>query len=208
MIRINLYQGGQKLKRAKRAPATGAAGAVAGLALPLVVVALAATGFNLWYYRQLNAETLRLQSQLRQADMDYARLSQVKLRYQEREKQKELYKHRVDVIDQLHSAQSGYPVKLLSMLSAEVNRTDEVWLSTMSDDGTAIHLNGVALSIHGVADLMRNLQNSGYFKSVDIKASYQDEGVKDMQAFNFELICQKQNEAGQPTPSAPAPKRS
>jgi Tfp pilus assembly protein PilN len=210
MIRINLYQGGTRTKRARRpgAPeARGAGGVIAGLTMPIVLVALLTAGFNVWYYRQLETASVRLHEQMRQADMDYARLSQVKLRYQERDKQRELYKRRVDVIDQLRDNQAG-PAKLLSMLGAEVNRTDEVWLSTMADDGASIHLKGTALSIHAVANLMRNLQNTGFFKSVDIKASFQDEGVHDMQAFNFELICQKQSPAGPPAQPAPGPKKS
>jgi Tfp pilus assembly protein PilN len=210
MIRINLYRGGTRTKRARRAgapEARGASGVLAALALPIALVALLTAGFNVWYYRQLASASLRLHQQMRQADMDYARLSQVKLRYQEREKQRELYKRRVDVIDQLRDNQAG-PAKLLSMLGVEINRTDEVWLSTMADDGASIHLNGVALSIHAVANLMRNLQNTGYFKSVDIKASFQDEGIHDMQAFNFELICQKQSQAGPPAQTAAGPKKS
>jgi type IV pilus assembly protein PilN len=209
MIRINLYPGGQRQKRGKRAaaPEVSQGGSLAGLLLVLVVVAAVAAAGNLWYYRQLMAETARLEIEKQKMDMDYVRLSQVKARYLEREKQKELYKRRVDVIDQLRSNQAG-PVKLLSMLSGTVNHTDEVWLTTMTDDGANIHLNGVALSVHGVANLMRNLQDSGFFKSVDIRTSYQDEGVQDMQAFNFELICQKQPPAGPPAQAGSAPKKS
>ena len=210
MIRINLYPGGQKPKRGKRAATPEALSQsrhLATLLLVGVVIAGAALLWNLWYYRQLNAEADRLQARMRQADVDYARLSQVKARFLEREKQKELYKKRVDVIDQLRNNQSG-PVKLLGMLGITVNLTDEVWLDAMTDDGNNIRLTGVALSIHGVADLMRNLQNSGYFKNVDIKTSYQDAAVQDMQAFNFELICQKQTPAGSPAQPAAAPKKS
>jgi len=42
-----------------------------------------------------------------------------------------------------------------------------------------------------VASLIANLQKTGYFKTVEIKETYQDEAVKDMQAFQFTLTCEK-----------------
>jgi Tfp pilus assembly protein PilN len=96
----------------------------------------------------------------------------------------------VDVIEQLHANQSG-PVNLLATIGNTVNSTDAVWLNTMTDDGQNVNIKGVALSVHNIADLMRNLQNTGYFRNVEIKESYQDETVKDMQAFIFTLVCEK-----------------
>jgi len=42
-----------------------------------------------------------------------------------------------------------------------------------------------------VANLIQNLKKTGYFKNIEIKETYQDESVKDMQAFQFELTCEK-----------------
>jgi len=49
----------------------------------------------------------------------------------------------------------------------------------------------MALSTDAVANLIQNLQKTGYFKNIEIKETYQDESVKDMQAFQFELTCEK-----------------
>jgi len=135
--------------------------------------------------------------------LDYARLTQVKLRYREREKQVALYQRRLGVINDLRAGQFG-PVKLLTLVGDQVNRTTDVWLNAVVEDGTNVNIKGVALSIHSVANLMRYLQNTGYFKTVEIKSSYQDEKVNDMQAFVFELSCQKQ--PAQTPPAAPAKK--
>jgi type IV pilus assembly protein PilN len=208
MIRINLYQGGQKSKRGRGRPAPPPitiTPTMERLVLFLVVtVAVLIVGGGCFYmYLRVQRETADIQVKLQKADFDYGRLSQVKVRYQEREKQREIYKKRVEVIDQLRSNQSG-PVTLMATLGDAVNHSDEVWLRSMSDDGTQITLKGVALSVHGVADLMRNLQDTGYFKTVDIKSSYQEEAAKDMQAFDFEISCQKLV-SSQP---APQPKKS
>jgi len=57
------------------------------------------------------------------------------------------------------------------------------------------------LSTNAVANLMTNLMKTGYFKSVEIKETYQDEGEKKLQAFNFTLTCEKQPPAASSTPA-------
>jgi len=96
----------------------------------------------------------------------------------------------VDVIDGLRQSQTG-PVNLLAMLGETVNNTEAVWLNKMDDQGANVSLEGTALSTDAVANLIANLQKTGYFKTVEIKETYQDEGIKDMQAFQFTLTCEK-----------------
>jgi Tfp pilus assembly protein PilN len=160
MIRINLSPSGQKGKKSKRgaAPATSAADSGdggSGILLIVVIVLAGMVALNgYWYWRTKN-EAVRIQAETVKANAEYARLTQVKLRYQELEKQKESYKKRVDVIDDLRAKQAG-PAALMKMLGDTINHTNEVWLNTMVDDGVSVNIKGVALSIHGVADLMRN----------------------------------------------------
>jgi len=47
------------------------------------------------------------------------------------------------------------------------------------------------LSTGAVANLIANLQKTGYFRNVEIKETFQDDTVKDMQAFQFTLTCEK-----------------
>jgi len=61
----------------------------------------------------------------------------------------------------------------------------------MKDQGASIAIDGTALSTDAVANLIANLQKTGYFKNIEIKETYQDEHVKDMQAFQFTLTCEK-----------------
>jgi Tfp pilus assembly protein PilN len=94
------------------------------------------------------------------------------------------------VIDSLRAGQAG-PVNLLAMLGETVNGTEAVWLSKMDDAGASVSLEGTALSTDAVASLIANLQKTGFFKTVEIKETYQDEAIKDMQAFQFTLTCEK-----------------
>src|SRR5512146_74042 len=197
MIRINLLGEG-KTKKGKRSggvslSAIGNLGGGEGpsVIVMVLVVALLAAGANGFWYWKLKRDGDKIKVELANKERELARLQQVKVKYLEREKQRNDYKKRVDIIDKLRAEQSG-PVNLLAMLGTTVSHSDAVWLNTMYDEGGQIKLDGVALSVHAVADLMRNLQNTGYFRSVELQSTYQDEGVRDMQAFVFTLVCQKQ----------------
>jgi type IV pilus assembly protein PilN len=192
MIRINLL-GVPKPKRGKRAtvslPTLG--GEAPNMLVVALVLAAVVLGGNAFWWWSLNHEKARIAQEVQQAEQENRRLAEVKARYLERQKQAENYKRRVDVIDQLRANQSG-PVNLLSMIGDTVNATDAVWLSNMTDEGRSVSIQGVALSANAVANLMANLKKSGYFKTVEIKETVQDDTVHDMQAFVFTLTCEKQ----------------
>jgi Tfp pilus assembly protein PilN len=61
----------------------------------------------------------------------------------------------------------------------------------MKDQGASVDIEGMALSADAVANLISNLQKSGQFRNVEIKETFQDDTVKDMQAFAFTLTCEK-----------------
>jgi Tfp pilus assembly protein PilN len=203
MIRINLL-GAAKQKKGKK-PVIEATGGVSTLfAGTLIMLALAGAG-NGYYYWKVQRDKVKIENELHQAEMENRRLSEVKASYLEREKVKDNYKRRVDVIDELRKAQMG-PVSLLNMIGDTVNSTDEVWLNTMTDEGSTIELKGRALSVHGVADLMRKLQGTGYFKTVEMKETFQDSAQKDLQAFVFTMSCEKVAPAAAAPAAAPKAK--
>jgi type IV pilus assembly protein PilN len=192
MIRINLL-GVSHPKKGKRAivTTTGVEGGGPNmLVVLLVIVALAAAG-NYYYYSMLQKESASLKVKMEEARRENQRLADIKAKYIELERQKDAYERRVNVIHQLQANQSG-PATLLTTISDTVNKTDAVWLNSMKEDGNNIDLDGVALSVDAVAQLMKNLKATGYFKNVEIKESFQDDVVKDVTAFTFTLICEKQ----------------
>lgn len=191
MIRINLL-GVPKPKKGNRTSVSMPSMPGEGPSILLVLLLLGAItlGGNYWWYTQLNKTHDQIQTDIQSADEESKRLIQVKTAYMEKQKQADQYKKRFDVIDQLKSAQAG-PVKLLNAIGTTVNSTDAVWLQSMTDEGGSIQLQGVALSQVAIANLMANLQRSGYFKTVEVKETFQDEVVKDMQSFTFTLICEK-----------------
>jgi Tfp pilus assembly protein PilN len=192
MIRINLL--GSPKPKGKKGPAFSMPsfefGNLGGPTVQVAAVLLIAGAINGGYWYQLDREKKAIEMQTRVAEQKNRELADIKVKYLARQKQAEAYKRRVDVIDQLRANQTG-PVPLLSMLADTVNGTEAVWLNSMQDLGPNVAIDGTALSSDAVANLISNLQKTGFFKNIEIKESFQDEGVKDMQAFQFTLTCEK-----------------
>ncbi len=195
MIRINLL-GVPKAKRGKRGGGTalpGVGGGAPNMVVVLLILVALAAGGNYYYYTTLQKDGIKLQNEIDEAKRENLRLADIKARYLELEKQKDLYERRVNVIHQLQENQKG-PSTLLSMIGDTVNKSDAVWLNSMREDGNNITLDGTALSVDAVAALMRNLKSSGYFKNIEIKTTFQDDQVKDLSAFSFMLVCERNSQ--------------
>lgn len=195
MIRINLLESAKG--KNKRSGGGGGSslpsiemGDMGSPKLKVLVVLVVAGLFNLGYWYRLDHQAKAIEAKMKVAEQKNRELGDVKARYLERQIQANNYKRRVDVIDQLRSGQSG-PVNLIAMMGETVNNTEAVWLNKMEDAGASVNLEGTALSADAVANLIANLQKTGFFKNVEIKETYQDEQIKDMQAFQFTLICEK-----------------
>jgi type IV pilus assembly protein PilN len=157
----------------------------------LVAVGLTAA-INLYSWYHLDAQKKSIEAKMTVAEQKNRELANVKARYLARQREAENYKRRVDVIDSLRSGQTG-PVNLLAMIGETVNNTEAVWLNNMKDQGPSVDIEGMALSSDAVANLISNLQKTGYFRNIEIKESFQDDTVKDMQAFQFTLTCEKKS---------------
>jgi type IV pilus assembly protein PilN len=194
MIRINLL-GSPKPKGGKKSIAVSMPSmdmGSAGSPLLQVVVVLAIVGaINGVYWYRLDHEKQATESKMRIAEQKNRELADVKVRYLERQRQADLYKRRVDVIDQLRHNQTNGTVELLAMVGETVNNTEAVWLNSLQDQGNNVAIDGMALSSDAVANLISNLQKTGFFRNIEIKETAQDESEKDMQAFQFTLTCEK-----------------
>ncbi|MFZ0419150.1 MAG: PilN domain-containing protein [Candidatus Sulfotelmatobacter sp.] len=194
MIKINLLESskGKNKRGGSNAPAmpTMEMGDMGSPKLKVLVVLLLGGLVNFGYWYRLDSQGKAIAVQMQRAEQRNRELSDVKARYLERQTQANNYKRRVDVIDSLRAGQAG-PVNLLAMLGETVNGTEAVWLRSMDDTGPSVSLEGTALSTDAVANLIANLQKTGFFKTVEIKETFQDDQIKDMQAFQFTLTCEK-----------------
>ena len=194
MIKINLLENSKG--KSKRGGGGGPSmptmemGDMGSPKLKILAVLVVAGLFNLGYWYRLDHAAKAIAVKMKVAEQKNRELADVKSRFLERQTQANNYKRRVDVIDGLRQNQTG-PVNLLAMMGETVNNTEAVWLSKMDDQGATVNLEGTALSADAVANLIANLQKTGFFKTVEIKETYQDEQIKDMQAFQFTLTCEK-----------------
>jgi Tfp pilus assembly protein PilN len=193
MIKINLLEIAKgKGKRASAGPSmpTMEMGDMGSPKLKILVIVVLVGLVNLGYWYRLDHMAKEISAKMGIAEQKNRELADVKARYIERQNQANAYKRRVDVIDGLRSNQTG-PVNLMAMMGETINNTEAVWLNKMDDTGAQLNLEGTALSADAVANLIANLQKTGFFKTVEIKETFQDEQIKDMQAFQFTLTCEK-----------------
>jgi type IV pilus assembly protein PilN len=194
MIRINLLEAPKPKNKRSAMPSmpTMEVGDVGSPRLKVLIAFGLAAAFNLYTWYHLDAQKKDIAAKMTQAEQKNRELADVKQRYMARQREAENYKRRVDVIDQLRNANNqGGPVNLMAMVGETVNNTEAVWLNNLKDQGASVDIEGMALSTDAVANLMSNLQKTGYFRNVEIKESIQDETIKDMQAFTFTLSCEK-----------------
>lgn len=192
MIRINLLEV-PKAKGKRSSMPSMPTMEVGDMGSPRLKVLLAfglAAAFNFYTWYHLDAQKKSIEQNMAKAEQKNRELADVKARYMARQREAENYKRRVDVIDQLRKDQAG-PVNLMAMVGETVNNTEAVWLNNMKDQGASVDIEGMALSSDAVANLISNLQKTGFFRTVEIKESVQDEQIKDMQAFQFTLTCEK-----------------
>src|ERR1041385_5621535 len=180
MIRINL-SGAPRPKKG-RASVPSVAGEGPNPMVVIAVLVILGVAGNGYYYMRLTNQAKEIAVQKQKALDENHRLAAVKAKYDEAEKQKEIFRKRVEVIEKLKKAQMG-PVDLLNTIGTTVNSTDAVWLNTMRDDGRSISLDGNALSANAVAKLITNLKATGYFKAVEIRETFQSPGSHDVTLF-------------------------
>ncbi len=189
MIRINLL-GVPKARKGKRAAAVSTPSEGPSPILLGFIFLVLTAGVLGYLYQHINKQHDDLEKDLANAIKENQRLSTVKAVYEKTQKESAQFQRRVDVINQLTAGKTG-PVDFLNKVATTVNSTEAVWLQAMTDDGRSVDFTGMALSPNAVADLMVNLQKTGLFKTVEIKETSQDGTVKEMQAFKFELVCEK-----------------
>lgn len=192
MIKINLL-GVAKAKNKRggaSAPVMEVASAGGTPTIKILIVLVFAGLLNFGYWYNLNRESAAIDQKMKAAELKNRELADVKAQYLREKQEADNYQRRVDVIDTLRKNQTG-PVNLMDTVGTTVNGTEAVWLSKLDDTGASLNIQGLALSTDAVANLITNLNKTGYFRNIEIKETYQDEQVRDMQAFQFTLTCEK-----------------
>ena|ERR1700722_6375974 len=195
MIRINLL--GRTRPKAQRATVP----IEATLQYVLLVIALVVSLGALWgHYILLQRENTKIIAHIQKQTGEKARLEQLKQQVDNFEKQRVILQQKIGVIEGLQRNRTGGQ-ELLEAIANTVSRTDTLWLVSVDRKGNALTINGAAGSINAVANYITQLRRSGYFQSVEIKESHQDESNKAVQIFLFSLSA----EFGLPQSAGAAP---
>jgi type IV pilus assembly protein PilN len=199
MIRINLL-GGERQK-ARKAPAAFDPAQRITLACSLVLVgAIAGIG---WWYWSLVQSSARLDAEIASAQQEAARLKSVLQDVERFEAQRAQLQQRVGLINQLRSGQS-VPVQLLDHVSRSL--PDMTWLTSMTQDGAAVTIEGRSTTLIGLSDFVGNLGNSTVLqKPVEIVNSQVESpntpGGASIELIRFTVKAQLAGVA-RPTPAA------
>ena len=157
MIRVNLLAAEQSRPKA---PAFSGLSANKVHVLGAVLVALAVAGVG---YRHLDLQSQQTYAnlQLAQAKAEEQRLKAVTEELARFESQTQLLQQRVALIEQLRKGQRS-PVTLLDQVSKQL--PERLWLSSMSQVGADVTLQGSTTTLTALSDLIGNLEGSGVFK--------------------------------------------
>jgi Tfp pilus assembly protein PilN len=184
MIRINLL--GRTRPKATRTTVP----LEATLQFVLLAIALVVSLGALWgHYLLLERENTRVLAHIQTQTGEKARLEQLKQQVDNFEKQRAVLQQRIGVIEGLQRNRTGGQ-ELLEAIANTVSRTDTLWLTSVERKGDALTINGSAGSINAIANYITQLKRSGYFQTVEIKESHQDEANKTVQIYVFSLTAQ------------------
>jgi Tfp pilus assembly protein PilN len=201
MIRINLL--GRTRPKAQRATVP----LEATLQFVLLAIALVVSlGALYGHYLLLDRENTKVVAHIQKQMGEKARLEQLKQQVDNFEKQKAVLQQRIGVIEGLQRNRTGGQ-ELLEAIANTVSRTDTLWLTSVDRKGDELTINGQAGSINAVANYITQLKRSGYFQTVEIKESHQDDTNKTVQIFIFSLTAQfglPQAAGAAPAPTAPS----
>ncbi len=199
MIRINL------LGQARPKPARRAVPLEATLQLLLLAFALIFALGVLWYHwHQMNEDINQKQSQMRVLNGEKAKLENLKQQVEGFERQKAVLQQRVNIIEELQRNRTGAQ-ELLDAMANTVNRTETLWLTSLTRKGNGLTIEGSAASINAVANFITQLRRSGYFQKIEIKESKQDDRNTAVQTFTFTLMADFALPQAKPVTPAPAP---
>ena len=199
MIRINLLVVDRE--RTKRGALIPVAHRVT-IAASLILLATALLiGWWFWSLRQASAQ---VDADIAKGEHETQQLRSVLAQVQKFEARKAQLQQRVTLIEQLRRGQAG-PVHILDEISKAL--PDRVWLTSLSQKGDDITLDGMTTSLQELSNFVANLESSPWFKKpVDIVDSQSQPGTKTAELFKFTVRASFKDPEAPVAPGA-APKR-
>jgi type IV pilus assembly protein PilN len=188
MIRINLLAADKPAKKGKKAAGGGGGVSTPGAAQAYLIVGVFAGGaalLALGGYLYMSGQIRELDSKITQLEARQRQLQAIKKQVDELELKRATFQRKVDLIEKLKAEQSG-PVHMLDEISKAL--PDFVWLTNMDQTGEQVRLTGESNGLTQVAEYMTTLERSGWFPSVDLMNSSEQN-----QVIRFQLSAKFKN---------------
>jgi len=178
MIRINLlpFRAARKKENIRRQ-----------VSFFLLAFGLVAAGFLLLHLYMGNWVN-SLQAQIKQTDTEIKRYEEIGKQVDENKKKIEIINKKKSVINSLIKDRYK-PVRLLGVMT-ELIIADQMWLTSLSTQGSGVRIKGVAMDERTVADFMTNLENSGLFPIVNLSTVKRKTFDETINLKEFEVACQ------------------
>jgi len=202
MIRVNLLAADRPTAGGKKSKTPSAPGAVQ-LYLFLAVFVGGAVVLCVLAYFYINGQIATKDRNIADRNKRLADLQAVKKQVDEFQAKKKTLEDKVNLIERLRAEQAG-PVHMLDEISKAL--PDFVWLSSLDQNGANLSMKGQTSGLTAVADFIANLQRSGWFPSVELKSTTEQNNVVTFEVgATFKDPAIAAREAANPTP-APASK--
>jgi type IV pilus assembly protein PilN len=128
-----------------------------------------------------------LQAQTKRVNIEIKRYEEIGKQVDENKKKIEVINKKKNVINSL--VKDRYkPVRLLGVLT-ELIIADQMWLTSLSTQGSGVRIKGIAMDERTVADFMTNLENSGLFAVVNLSTVKQKIFDDAINLKEFEVAC-------------------
>jgi Tfp pilus assembly protein PilN len=73
----------------------------------------------------------------------------------------------------------------LDALSTAINRTEFVWLASLDQNNTIFSMSGTSTSVNALADLVSNLEATGFFRNINLVNAQDASGN-----YTFSMTCE------------------
>jgi len=151
-------------------------------AIALVLVGVLALGG--WYWI-LNGDLEGAQKNQTELEAQNLALASVQAELQQFEQQKQDTQQRIDAIEQLQRNQQG-PVELMNVMIASMPSDPGLWLTSLSQRGNSITIEGKAFDVPFIADFIATLNDSPPFRFVELQYWEQESE----ETIRFRLNCE------------------
>jgi Tfp pilus assembly protein PilN len=167
MMRVNLGGSPQQQKPAAAAKVKKASNPTGVLPILhlLLLVGTAAGGY--FWYSTLSSQSEELGNRIVALQAEKTRLDKVIKQNQVYEARKAATEKRIRVIEDLKKNQLS-PVVVLDALGDAIDRTQYVWLSSLSQKDTTFSMAGTGTSVDALSDFVANLKGTKYFHNINL----------------------------------------